>query len=324
MSSLRPAGYTAAASTPAITTTSAPAPSTARTKASSARLNLLRNDSPRLHLSARSGADIRSNTDRLPPLVSVVEPGGRRWTLTDWATTRNERAFRPRLRNFTDAPTPKGRDIILCGALGDAPESWECACSPISSCSSSRRSRGSTSRRPPRQDPEVVEAEGGTVERFLAVMGPWEYFAIIGIRSRGRVPRRRQDREARWVRTETLQIGIHQQALSALAPASSKERGGRPVAASPFDGGSPCYLASSRVRSDDDAPQRRPWLLVEAAIASPASSPDRGTALRRSGPGRRHPRTSLSPYSREMVPRVEKSRASQRTFPASAAFRARP
>lgn len=26
---------------------------------------------------------------------------------------------------------------------------------------------------------KIVEAEGGTVERFLAVMGPWEYFAII-------------------------------------------------------------------------------------------------------------------------------------------------
>jgi uncharacterized protein with GYD domain len=26
---------------------------------------------------------------------------------------------------------------------------------------------------------KIVEAEGGTVERFLAVMGPWEYFAIF-------------------------------------------------------------------------------------------------------------------------------------------------
>ena len=26
---------------------------------------------------------------------------------------------------------------------------------------------------------EIVEAKGGTVERFLAVIGPWEYFAII-------------------------------------------------------------------------------------------------------------------------------------------------
>jgi uncharacterized protein with GYD domain len=26
---------------------------------------------------------------------------------------------------------------------------------------------------------EIVEEEGGTVERFLAVMGPWEYFAIF-------------------------------------------------------------------------------------------------------------------------------------------------
>jgi uncharacterized protein with GYD domain len=26
---------------------------------------------------------------------------------------------------------------------------------------------------------EIVEAEGGTVERFLAVMGPWEYLAIF-------------------------------------------------------------------------------------------------------------------------------------------------
>ena len=26
---------------------------------------------------------------------------------------------------------------------------------------------------------KIVEAEGGAVERFLAVMGPWEYFAII-------------------------------------------------------------------------------------------------------------------------------------------------
>ena len=25
----------------------------------------------------------------------------------------------------------------------------------------------------------IVEAEGGTVERFLAVMGPWEYLAIF-------------------------------------------------------------------------------------------------------------------------------------------------
>jgi uncharacterized protein with GYD domain len=26
---------------------------------------------------------------------------------------------------------------------------------------------------------KIVEHEGGTVERFLAVMGPWEYFAIF-------------------------------------------------------------------------------------------------------------------------------------------------
>jgi len=26
---------------------------------------------------------------------------------------------------------------------------------------------------------EIVEHEGGTVERFLAVMGPWEYLAIF-------------------------------------------------------------------------------------------------------------------------------------------------
>ena len=26
---------------------------------------------------------------------------------------------------------------------------------------------------------KIVEAEGGTVERFLAVMGPWEYLAIL-------------------------------------------------------------------------------------------------------------------------------------------------
>ena len=26
---------------------------------------------------------------------------------------------------------------------------------------------------------KIVEAEGGTVERFLAVMGPWEYLAIF-------------------------------------------------------------------------------------------------------------------------------------------------
>ena len=26
---------------------------------------------------------------------------------------------------------------------------------------------------------EIVEAEGGTVERFLAVMGPWEYVGIF-------------------------------------------------------------------------------------------------------------------------------------------------
>jgi uncharacterized protein with GYD domain len=25
----------------------------------------------------------------------------------------------------------------------------------------------------------IVEAEGGTVERFLAIMGPWEYLAIF-------------------------------------------------------------------------------------------------------------------------------------------------
>ena len=38
----------------------------------------------------------------------------------------------------------------------------------------------------PREDPEyfekiheIVEAEGGTVERFLAVMGPWEYLGIF-------------------------------------------------------------------------------------------------------------------------------------------------
>jgi len=26
---------------------------------------------------------------------------------------------------------------------------------------------------------EIVEQEGGTVERFLAIMGPWEYLAIV-------------------------------------------------------------------------------------------------------------------------------------------------
>ena len=26
---------------------------------------------------------------------------------------------------------------------------------------------------------KIVEVEGGTVERFLAVMGPWEYLAIL-------------------------------------------------------------------------------------------------------------------------------------------------
>ena len=26
---------------------------------------------------------------------------------------------------------------------------------------------------------KIVEAEGGTVERFLAIMGPWEYLAIF-------------------------------------------------------------------------------------------------------------------------------------------------
>jgi uncharacterized protein with GYD domain len=26
---------------------------------------------------------------------------------------------------------------------------------------------------------EIVEAEGGTVDRFLAIMGPWEYLAIL-------------------------------------------------------------------------------------------------------------------------------------------------
>ena len=26
---------------------------------------------------------------------------------------------------------------------------------------------------------KIVEVEGGTVERFLAVMGPWEYVAIL-------------------------------------------------------------------------------------------------------------------------------------------------
>lgn len=26
---------------------------------------------------------------------------------------------------------------------------------------------------------EIVEAEGGTVERFLAIMGPWEYLGIF-------------------------------------------------------------------------------------------------------------------------------------------------
>ena len=38
----------------------------------------------------------------------------------------------------------------------------------------------------PREDPQVlrqihkiVEDEGGTVERFLAVMGPWEYLGIF-------------------------------------------------------------------------------------------------------------------------------------------------
>ena len=43
--------------------------------------------------------------------------------------------------------------------------------------------------RAPGEDPEyfekihkIVEAEGVTVERFLAVMGPWEYFASSSIR----------------------------------------------------------------------------------------------------------------------------------------------
>jgi uncharacterized protein with GYD domain len=27
---------------------------------------------------------------------------------------------------------------------------------------------------------KIVEAEGGTVDRFLAIMGPWEYLAIFG------------------------------------------------------------------------------------------------------------------------------------------------
>ena len=42
--------------------------------------------------------------------------------------------------------------------------------------------RGSTSRRPPSTSSKIhkiVEAEGGTVERFLAVMGPWEYLGIF-------------------------------------------------------------------------------------------------------------------------------------------------
>jgi len=26
---------------------------------------------------------------------------------------------------------------------------------------------------------KIVEQEGGTVERFLAIMGPWEYLAIV-------------------------------------------------------------------------------------------------------------------------------------------------
>ena len=56
------------------------------------------------------------------------------------------------------------------------------ACSPMSGSSGYSRLHGSTSRRPPstsRKIHEIVEAEGGTVERFLAVMGPWEYLGIF-------------------------------------------------------------------------------------------------------------------------------------------------
>ena len=47
---------------------------------------------------------------------------------------------------------------------------------------------------------KIVEEEGGTVERFLAIMGPWDIRHLRVSRSRGRVPRSRQDRKARDVR----------------------------------------------------------------------------------------------------------------------------
>ena len=49
------------------------------------------------------------------------------------------------------------------------------------SSSGSRRLRESTWRRPRvlREDPQDRRGRGRTVERFLAVMGPWEYFGIF-------------------------------------------------------------------------------------------------------------------------------------------------
>ena len=51
---------------------------------------------------------------------------------------------------------------------------------------------------------KIVEHEGGSVERFLAVMGPWEYRHLRVSGSRGRVPRSREDRQARGVRDRDL------------------------------------------------------------------------------------------------------------------------
>ena len=69
------------------------------------------------------------------------------------------------------------------GALRDAPEKRRFHVHLCRALQGSRRSRGSTSRRPPSTSSEIykiVEDEGGTVERFLAVMGPWEYLGIFG------------------------------------------------------------------------------------------------------------------------------------------------
>ena len=86
------------------------------------------------------------------------------------------------MRVSPDAPTPEGRDTHPRWGSRDAPGEIGSIHVYLSPTVQAHAARAGA----PRQDPEyfdkihkIVEAEGGTVERFLAVMGPWEYFAII-------------------------------------------------------------------------------------------------------------------------------------------------